>query len=101
MVTMREPADAAADGAPGVRTVIAAPRLGRELRRLPRDVWGDEVVARGNGADDTLADTAAEDPYMIIYTSGTTGRPNGAVDVHGGFPVQAAQELAPPVDPQP
>src|SRR5437016_7365890 len=33
MVTMKETADAAADGAPGVRTVIVAPRLGRELRR--------------------------------------------------------------------
>jgi len=101
MVTMKETADAAADGAPGVRTVIVAPRLGRELRRRPRDVWWDEVVARGNGADDTLADTAAEDPYMIIYTSGTTGRPKGAVHVHGGFPVKAAQDLAHCFDLQP
>src|SRR5207237_8106755 len=31
---------------------------------------------------------------MIIYTSGTTGRPKGAVHVHGGFPVKAAQDLA-------
>jgi acetyl-CoA synthetase len=31
---------------------------------------------------------------MLIYTSGTTGRPKGAVHVHGGFPVKAAQDLA-------
>jgi acetyl-CoA synthetase len=31
---------------------------------------------------------------MIIYTSGTTGRPKGAVHVHGGFPVKAAQDMA-------
>ena len=31
---------------------------------------------------------------MIIYTSGTTGKPKGAVHVHGGFPVKAAQDLA-------
>ena len=31
---------------------------------------------------------------MIIYTSGTTGRPKGAVHVHGGFPIKAAQDLA-------
>jgi len=31
---------------------------------------------------------------MLIYTSGTTGRPKGAVHVHGGFPIKAAQDLA-------
>ena len=35
-----------------------------------------------------------ETPYMVIYTSGTTGRPKGAVHVHGGFPIKAAQDLA-------
>src|SRR3990172_45230 len=40
------------------------------------------------------AETDTETPYMIIYTSGTSGRPKGAVHVHGGFPVKAAQDLA-------
>ena len=31
---------------------------------------------------------------MVIYTSGTTGRPKGAVHVHCGFPIKAAQDLA-------
>ena len=31
---------------------------------------------------------------MLIYTSGTTGKPKGAVHVHAGFPVKAAQDLA-------
>ena len=31
---------------------------------------------------------------MLIYTSGTTGRPKGAVHVHGGFPIKAAEDLA-------
>src|SRR2546430_2647469 len=61
------------------------------------------------GEDDTtprltyceLADVSAEDPYMIIYTSGTTGQPKGAVHVHGGFPVKAAQDLAHCFDLQP
>jgi len=59
-----------------------------------RDVWWDDVVASGSGGDETFADLPAEHPYMIIYTSGTTGRPKGAVHVHGGFPVKAAQDLA-------
>src|SRR6267142_2458129 len=56
------------------------------------DVWWDDMMAQGS--DESLADTSPEDPYMLIYTSGTTGRPKGAVHVHGGFPVKAAQDLA-------
>ncbi len=52
-------------------------------------------------ADGFRPDVSAEDPYMIIYTSGTTGRPKGAVHVHGGFPVKAAQDLAHCFDLQP
>ncbi|MEO0139663.1 MAG: AMP-binding protein [candidate division WOR-3 bacterium] len=31
--------------------------------------------------------------FMIIYTSGTTGKPKGAVHVHGGFMIKAAQDM--------
>src|SRR6266550_2907220 len=93
VVPMKETADAAADRA-GVPTVIIARRLGCEVRLRDRDVWWDDVVASGSGGDDTFADLPAEHPFMIIYTSGTTGRPKGAVHVHGGFPVKAAQDLA-------
>src|SRR6266542_4530419 len=92
VVPMKETADAAVDAAPSVRVVIVTRRLGREVRLRPRDVWWEDVMARGTDA--SFADTAAEDPFMIIYTSGTTGRPKGAVHVHGGFPVKAAQDLA-------
>src|SRR2546426_7727550 len=100
VVRMKETADAAADRA-AVRTVIVARRLGCEVRMRERDVWWDDVVARGSAAAGAFADVSAEDPYMIIYTSGTTGRPKGAVHVHGGFPVKAAQDLAHVFDLQP
>src|SRR5438093_7257383 len=99
VVQMKETADAAVDAAPSVRLVIVVRRLGREVRLRERDVWRGAVVA--SGTDDTFADTTPEDPYMLIYTSGTTGRPKGAVHVHGGFPVKAAQDLAHVFDLQP
>ncbi len=75
-----------------VRTVVVVRRLGRAIPLRERDVWWDDMVAQGT--DESFADTSPEDPYMLIYTSGTTGRPKGAVHVHGGFPVKAAQDLA-------
>ena len=92
VIQMKETADAALDGAPSVRTVVVVPRLTRDLRLRERDVWWDDMMAQGS--DESLADTSPEDPYMLIYTSGTTGRPKGAVHVHGGFPIKAAQDLA-------
>ena len=92
VVAMKETADAAVDGAPSVRTVIVVPRLGREIRLRDREVTWAFVMAQGT--DESFADTSPEDPYMLIYTSGTTGKPKGAVHVHGGFPVKAAQDLA-------
>jgi len=92
VIQMKETADAAVDGAPSVRLVIVVPRLGRNIRLRDREVTWDFMMAQGT--DESLADTSPEDPYMLIYTSGTTGRPKGAVHVHGGFPVKAAQDLA-------
>jgi acetyl-CoA synthetase len=93
LVPMKETADAAVEAAPSVKRVIVARRVGRAFERRERDVMWDEVM-EGEAEPGALADTSAEDPYMVIYTSGTTGRPKGAVHVHGGFPVKAAQDLA-------
>ncbi len=93
LVPMKEVADAAADAAPTVRQVVVAERVGRQWRRTPRDVSWSEVLSRASEPAPP-EDTDAEDPFMVIYTSGTTGRPKGAVHVHGGFPVKAAQDMA-------
>ena len=92
VVNMKETADEAADGAPSVDAVVIIDRVGRAYPKRGRDVpWSDVTHA---GAMLDVADTSAEDPFMVIYTSGTTGKPKGAQHVHGGFPVKAAQDLA-------
>jgi acetyl-CoA synthetase len=93
VVPMKRTADDAADAAPSVRLVVIAERVGAGYAHAPRDITWDEVVAKGRQPIAPV-DTSAEDPFMIIYTSGTTGTPKGAVHVHGGFPVKAAQDLA-------
>ena len=92
VVPMKETADAAADRAPSVATVVVVERVGRSYQRRGRDVPWADVTHPGALLD--VADTSAEDPFMVIYTSGTTGKPKGALHAHGGFPVKAAQDLA-------
>ena len=91
IVPMKETADAAADAAPSVGAVVVVDRVARAYPKRVRDVPWSELE---RGAELDLADTSAEDPFMVIYTSGTTGKPKGALHVHGGFPVKAAQDLA-------
>ncbi|HEU5287325.1 MAG TPA: AMP-binding protein, partial [Candidatus Limnocylindria bacterium] len=95
VVPMKETADAALASVPSVRHLVVAERVGRAYAKLSRDVaWRDVMHAASGSAAWEPEDTSAEDPFMVIYTSGTTGKPKGAVHVHGGFPVKAAQDLA-------
>jgi acetyl-CoA synthetase len=93
VVDIKRVADEAAERA-SVGKVLVLRRTGTPVEwREDRDVWWHEVVPR-QSVEAPIADTAADDPYMLIYTSGTTGRPKGAVHVHGGFPLKAAHDLA-------
>jgi len=102
-VDLKSVADAAVAAASTVERVLVVRRAGNALP-LPwtggRDAWWDAAddAVGGPAARSDEAATAVgrdpESPYMIIHTSGTTGRPKGAVHVHGGFPVKAAQDLA-------
>jgi acetyl-CoA synthetase len=103
VVPLKATADTAVAMAPTVREVLVVRRLGgsspEQGRDLPwtagRDHWWHEALS-APGVE-PLRETPATDPetpYMVIYTSGTTGRPKGAVHVHGGFPIKAAQDLA-------
>ncbi|MFL5685457.1 MAG: AMP-binding protein [Chloroflexota bacterium] len=104
-VDLKSVADAAVAAVPSVTHVVVVRRAGDALD-VPwmdgRDVsWAASGWAASRAEDAVRADPAPiagerdpETPYMIIYTSGTTGRPKGAVHVHGGFPIKAAQDLA-------
>ena len=118
-VVLKIVADDAVALAPSVRHTLVVRRLGDRKANTPwdpsRDRWWDEEMAtvpedRAGAATTGTAsagrapspagtpgdrpETDPELPYMVIYTSGTTGRPKGAVHVHGGFPIKAAQDLA-------
>jgi acetyl-CoA synthetase len=97
-VDLKSVADAAVAAAPSIKRVIVVPRAGEALEvpwTVGRDEWWGMPSALDEAPDGpALVGQDPETPYMIIYTSGTTGRPKGAVHVHGGFPIKAAQDLA-------
>ena len=110
LVPLKTTADAAVAMVPSVRQVLVVRRAGgseddRSDDEPPtpgavpwttdRDHWWHEALAAPDLEPIGEApETDPETPYMIIYTSGTTGRPKGAIHVHGGFPIKAAQDLA-------
>ncbi len=94
VVPMKEVADQAAARAKSVKRVVVLRHAGREVPwHHGRDVlWETLLEEQLEPAETERLDP--ETPFMIIYTSGTTGRPKGAVHVHAGFPLKAAQDLA-------
>jgi len=94
VVAMKEVADQAVARVKTVQRVIVLRHAGREMPwNHGRDVLWETLL------DDHLEPLETErlepeSPFMIIYTSGTTGKPKGAVHVHAGFPLKAAQDLA-------
>jgi acetyl-CoA synthetase len=93
-VDLKSVADAAVASVPSVEHVVVVPRAGDALN-VPWTDGRDVLWAYPHELDERAEPGRdPETPYMIIYTSGTTGRPKGAVHVHGGFPIKAAQDLA-------
>jgi acetyl-CoA synthetase len=93
LVPMKEVADEAVALCASVRAVVVHRRVGREVPWTHgRDhLWETLVEAASPAAVQVVEPETA---LMIIYTSGTTGRPKGALHVHAGFPLKAAQDLA-------
>ena len=94
IIPMKPTADEALKEVPTIKKVIVFKRTGNEIpMQEDRDLRWDDLVKDQSSQSDTEK-TDAEDVLMIIYTSGTTGKPKGAVHIHCGFPIKAAQDMA-------
>jgi acetyl-CoA synthetase len=83
-------ADAAADKAGGVETIIVVRRTGGTVAmKAGRDVFYDEA-AKDASPHCMCEPMNAEDPLFILYTSGSTGKPKGVLHTTGGYLVFAS-----------
>jgi len=89
-VPLKANADAAADKAGGVKTMIVVRHTGAAVpMKQGRDVYYDEA-AKGVSTDCPAEPMNAEDPLFILYTSGSTGKPKGVLHTTGGYLVYVA-----------
>ncbi|HSP50470.1 MAG TPA: acetate--CoA ligase [Pseudolabrys sp.] len=89
-ISLKANADAAADKAGGVTSIIVVRRTGEKVNMKPgRDVYYDDI-AKIVPADCPCEEMNAEDPLFILYTSGSTGKPKGVLHTTGGYVVYTA-----------
>ena len=93
-VPLKNNADDALDGAPGVLHSVVAERTGGNVNWTPgRDVWFHDLEA-GASADCPAEPMDAEQMLFVLYTSGSTGKPKGIVHTTGGYLTGAASTHA-------
>jgi acetyl-CoA synthetase len=84
-IPLKANADAAADKAGGVTSVVVVRRTGAAVTmKAGRDVYYDEI-AKTVPTDCPCEQMNAEDPLFILYTSGSTGKPKGVLHTSGGY----------------
>ncbi len=94
IVPMKPTADEALKNVPTIEKVIVYRRTNIEVNMKDgRDIFWEDFL-KDTSEEFETEKTDAEDVLMIIYTSGTTGKPKGAVHIHCGFPIKAAQDMA-------
>ncbi|MGY1692393.1 AMP-binding protein [Geodermatophilus sp. SYSU D01105] len=91
-VPLKEVADDAVRGLPGLHTVLVVRRLGVDVRMTPgRDRWWHDACATARPVEQAEP-MDADAPCLLLYTSGSTGRPKGCVHTHAGLPFKVALE---------
>jgi acetyl-CoA synthetase len=84
-VALKANADAAAERAPALETMIVVKATGGDVTMKPgRDVWYHEAAATVS-TDCPPEPMKAEDPLFILYTSGSTGKPKGVLHTTAGY----------------
>ncbi|NWG24536.1 MAG: acetate--CoA ligase [Pseudorhodoplanes sp.] len=84
-IPLKANADAAADKAGGVTSIIVVRHTGGAVdMKAGRDVYYDEA-AKTVPADCPCEPMNAEDPLFILYTSGSTGKPKGVLHTTAGY----------------
>ncbi|HEY5216169.1 MAG TPA: acetate--CoA ligase, partial [Pseudolabrys sp.] len=84
-IPLKVNADAAADKAGHVTSIIVVRHTGEKVNMKPgRDVYYDDM-AKIVAADCPCEEMSAEDPLFILYTSGSTGKPKGVLHTTGGY----------------
>jgi acetyl-CoA synthetase len=93
-VPLKNNADDALDGAPGVTHSVVARRTGGDVNWTPgRDLWFHELEAAAS-PDCPAEPMDAEQMLFVLYTSGSTGKPKGIVHTSGGYLTGAASTHA-------
>ena len=92
-IPLKATVDEALRESPTVKTVVVVQRADGNVPMIAgRDHWYNTLIEHAS-PEHKAASFDSDMPYMLIYTSGTTGKPKGALHVHAGFPVKAAQDM--------
>lgn len=90
-IPLKENADKALEGCPGVHTCIVVKHASADINFLTqRDKWWHHEINSPDISSQCAPEAMdSEDPLFILYTSGSTGKPKGVMHTTAGFLVYA------------